>query len=42
MQTVPTTYRAMLPLTTVAPSGHRVSWLRIKELKSTGQQEKII
>jgi len=42
MLTVPTIYYAMLPITTAAPYGHCVSWLYVKELNSTGQQEKII
>ncbi|HEX4349812.1 MAG TPA: hypothetical protein VH251_05475 [Verrucomicrobiae bacterium] len=42
MLTVLTTYCALLPVTTAVPRGHRVSWLYVKELNSTGQQEKII
>ncbi len=42
MLIVPTIYCAVLPVTTAAPYGHRVSWLCVKELNSTGQQEKTI
>jgi hypothetical protein len=42
MLTVSSTYCTVLPVTTAAPSGRRVLWLYIKELISTGQQEKTI